>query len=349
MKNSEILSSFAALFSRADINMPSAADPDARVWDACQLGVVLRAVLVVQTFTAVGALFQAPTWSAWVADTALWTAATLPATLLWLMSACALKRPIARQPLPRQWAIGIGLGVLAGLAGCALLAWATLLTRPPWAGSAAAGGLMSGVLVAVLVWRAKAMLPAGTEARLTELQSRIRPHFLFNTLNSAIALVRAEPSRAEELLEDLSELFRHALGDARQAVSLAQELELAKRYIGIEQVRFGERLRVEWSLDPEADGARLPPLILQPLVENAVKHGVEPSPTGASLRIVTRRSGNVVVVKVINTVPAGKGRSGNGLALANVRERLALLHDVQGQFRCGMTDGVYQVRLELPL
>jgi two-component system sensor histidine kinase AlgZ len=197
--------------------------------------------------------------------------------------------------------------------------------------------------------RAKARMPADTSARLAELQSRMRPHFLFNTLNSAIALVRAEPLKAEALLEDLSELFHHALRDPQHAVPLASEIALARAYLAIEQVRFGERLRVQWALDPETDGAQLPPLLLQPLVENAVCHGVEPSTTGADVRISTQRRGSVAVIKVTNTVPEGQGLAGHGLALANVRERLLLLHDVQVQFRCGLRDGVFQVRIEVPL
>ena len=197
--------------------------------------------------------------------------------------------------------------------------------------------------------RAKGRTPADTAARLTELQSRIRPHFLFNTLNSAIALVRAEPAKAEALLEDLSDLFRHALIDQGPSVTLADEISLARRYLAIEQVRFGERLHVQWDLDAKADGARLPPLLLQPLVENAVRHGVEPSETGADVKISTQRRGSVVVIKVTNTVPAGQGERGHGVALRNVRDRLALLHDVQGQFRSALKDGVYQVRMEVPV
>ena len=162
-------------------------------------------------------------------------------------------------------------------------------------------------------------------------------------------MVRAEPAKAEALLEDLSDLFRQALKDSDEPVRLAQEIELAKAYLAIEQVRFGDRLRLEWDLDPAADDAILPPLLLQPLVENAVCHGVEPSPLGADVRISTQRRGSIVLIKVTNTVPNGQGAHGQGLALRNVRERLALLHDVQSQFRAGLKDGVYQVRIEVPL
>jgi len=161
-------------------------------------------------------------------------------------------------------------------------------------------------------------------------------------------LVRAEPGKAERLLEDLSDLFRHALMEQGESVTLAQEIALAKAYLAIEQVRFGERLRIGWAIDDAAGAARLPPLLLQPLVENAVKHGVEPSTSGADIRVSTERRGSRVVIKVSNTTPAAVSARGNGLALANVRERLSLLHDVQAQFHSGLKDGVYRVRIEVP-
>ena len=224
-----------------------------------------------------------------------------------------------------------------------------LLQPAQWWASAAAGALLSAVVLAGLFWRARAATPAATAARLAELQSRIRPHFLFNTLNSAIALVRAEPRKAEAVLEDLAELFRSALADPAESVTLGQEIALAQRYLDIEQIRFGDRLRVQWSLDASADAARLPPLLLQPLVENAVRHGVEPSASGAELKISTLRRGSTVVIKITNSAPAGAGPPGHGLALANVRERLFLLHDVQAQFKTAFKDGLFQVRLEIPL
>jgi two-component system, LytTR family, sensor histidine kinase AlgZ len=238
------------------------------------------------------------------------------------------------------------LGAISGLYGAALLA--LVGTKVPWLAAAFAGALFSGVLVAALVLRAKGRMPAETTARLAELQARIRPHFLFNSLNSAIALVREDPQRAEILLEDLSELFRHALVSKGDSATLAEEVQVARHYLAIEEVRFGERLRVEWSIDPRAGSARVPALFLQPLVENAVKHGVEPSDTGADVKITTQRRGSVVVIKVTNTVPAGQGKPGHGVALGNVRDRLRLLHDVQGQFQTALIDGLYQVRMEVP-
>jgi two-component system sensor histidine kinase AlgZ len=318
------------------------------VFDACHLGVILRAVLFVEAVMGVGAIFGAATPLEWLARVSLLTGGALPATLAWLILACNLKKLLARLPRAGQYAAGVALGALAALYGCGLLALVGFLEPAPYVACAFGGALLSAILVAALALRAKGKAPADTAARLSELQSRIRPHFLFNTLNSAIALVRAEPAKAEALLEDLSDLFRHALEDHGESVTLAEEIALARRYLAIEQVRFGERLQVEWALDPAADQARLPPLLLQPLVENAVMHGVEPSETGAQLKISTQRRGAMVVIKVTNTVPAGQGRAGHGVALDNVRDRLRLLHDVQSQFQTALKDGVYQVRMEVP-
>jgi two-component system sensor histidine kinase AlgZ len=345
MKDSQILSVFQDLASD-----PSAPEPTrALVFDACQVGVVLRAVLFVEAVAGVIAMFGATTFFDWVTHLALLTGGALPATLVWLIVACSLKKVLARLGSVGQQMAGVALGAVAGLYACGVLVMVGLLESAPWLASAFSGALLSAVLVAALVARARAITPAATAARLSELQSRIRPHFLFNTLNSAIALVRAEPAKAEALLEDLSDLFRHALMEQGEFVTLADEIALAQRYMAIEQIRFGDRIQVEWVLDPQASLAKLPPMLLQPLVENAVKHGVEPSAMGAQIRISTQRRGSSAVIKVTNTVPAGQGLRGNGVALDNVRDRLKLLHDVQGQFRSVLKDGVFQVRIEVPL
>ena len=327
----------------------------ALVFDACHLGVVLRAVLFVETVVGVGAMFVAETLYQWLATVALLTGGALPATLVWLGTACSLKTVLQRLSTAQQYAAGVVLGALAGAYACAMLKLANVAPpSPPWLASAACGALLSAMLVTALVLRARGRTPAATTARLTELQSRIRPHFLFNTLNSAIALVRAEPAKAEPLLEDLSDLFRHALVEQGESVTLAEEITLAQRYLAIEEVRFGHRLQVQWSLDPRTDAARLPPLLLQPLVENAVKHGVEPSPRGGKLKVMTELRGSRVVVRITNTLPSTDSRTdglprGHGIALDNVRARLALLHDVQGEFTAGVQVGLYQVRITLPV
>jgi two-component system, LytTR family, sensor histidine kinase AlgZ len=342
MKDSQILSAFQDLPAQP---RPAAA---VLVFDACHVGVILRAVLFVETVMAAGAMYGAATPMDWLWRIAFLSGAALPGTLAWLLVACSLKQVLARLAPPAQHAFGMAVGAAGGLFGCALSAMSGLPGPAPWAASACTGALLAAALVTALVLRAKGRMPADTAARLAELQARIRPHFLFNTLNTAVALVREDPRRAESVLEDLSDLFRHALADPGGSVTLAEEIALARRYLDIEQVRFGDRLQVEWALDPSAAGARVPPLLLQPLVENAVKHGVEPSATGAQVRISTQRRASTVVIKVTNTVPAGQGRGGQGVAQANVRDRLRLLHDVQAQFQTLLKDGVYQVRMEVP-
>lgn len=346
MKDTQILSVFHETASPlAEEAVPR---PAVLVFDACHVGVVLRAVLFVQVVVAVAAMFGTASPLEWLTRLSLITGGALPATLLWLIVACSLKKGLARLSPAMQQTAGIAMGALAGLYGCGVLALVGLLEPAPWWASAFGGALLSAALVAALVLRAKGRAPAAAAARLAELQARIRPHFLFNTLNSAISLVRAEPRKAERLLEDLSDLFRAALMAHGESVTLADEIALAKAYLAIEQVRFGERIRVEWALDERANAARLPPLLLQPLVENAVKHGVEPSTSGADIKVSTQRRGSRVLIKVSNTTPVAHSEPGSGLALDNVRERLSLLHDVQAQFHSGLKDGVFQVRIELP-
>ena len=345
MKESQILSGFSG------DGRGSQARVDSRplIFDACQVGVVLRAVLYVEAVLAVALMHVAGGWADWLARLGLVTAGALPATLLWLVAGCVTKRLIARLPMPGQYAVGVILGVLAGLYACGVLVMLNMSGPPRWVACATTGGLLSAGLVTALAWRVRGRLPAATRARLAQLQSSIRPHFLFNTLNTAIALVREEPAKAEMVLEDLSELFHHALAETVGHSSVGQEVTLARRYLEIEQIRFGDRLQVEWQLDERANAAQLPSLILQPLVENAVRHGVEPSASGAQLRVSTELRGQTVIIDVTNTVPAGQGRPGHGMALANVRERLQLLHDMEGGFRASLEDQLYRARIEVPL
>jgi len=320
-------------------------------FDVCHVGVVLRALLFVHGVVAVGVLFAASSWSAWLTLFALGAGSALPAVLMWLLLLCASKRTFVALPVPAQWGIAIGGGALCGAIG-SVLAWlpgAGTPGIPGWLAPAAAGAAIAAMLFQWLRLRAKATLPADTTARLAELQSRIRPHFLFNTLNSALTLVRLDPPRAEGVLEDLAELFRVAISDSAESVTLAEEIELAQRYLAIEQIRFGSRLRVSWELDPDAGAARVPPLLLQPLVENAVRHGIEPADEGGTIRVRTRVKLGRALIAITNSVPAVKSRPGSGMALRNVRERLRLMHDVAGQFEARLEGDAFRVQIVVPL
>jgi two-component system sensor histidine kinase AlgZ len=328
-------------------------------FDVCHVGVVLRAVLFVHGVLALGVAFAVADASAWWRQFATTSAVALPALLVWLITACSAARPLARLPAVVQWVAAIAWGGACALAALGLWNWVqwpeVSETMPLRAVAAsAAGAAMAAAFFLWLRQRARLQLPAATTARLAELQSRIRPHFLFNTLNTAIALVRIDPSRAETVLEDLAELFRVALADGgpQATTTLADELELARRYLQIEELRFGSRLQVRWELDPQADGARLPPLLLQPLVENAVKHGIEPAAHGGMLRVRTRVRRGQVEVLVANSLPgsaAPPAAPGHGIALRNVRERLQLMHDVAADFSARRHGDVYRVQIVVPL
>ncbi len=324
----------------------------ASAFDVCHVGVLLRALLFVHGVMAVGLLFAAGSWQGWLTLFPVGASSALPALLLWLVLLCGLKRVLEALPVPARWAVALGLGALCGAAGSVPAWWSAIgaVGIPGWLAPAAAGAAFAAVLFEWLHLRAQATLPAETTARLAELQSRIRPHFLFNTLNSALTLVRLDPPRAEGVLEDLAELFRVAIADSAESVTLHEEIELAKRYLAIEQIRFGSRLRVTWELDADAGSARVPPLLLQPLVENAVRHGIEPADDGGTIRVRTRVKLGRVLIAITNSVPiAAAARPGNGMALRNVRERLRLMHDVAAQFETRTEPGVFRVQIVVPL
>lgn len=348
----------AGLFDALGDLQPSEAAPVAApagdVFDVCHVGMVLRAVLFVEAVVALGIAFVDDGFADAGLRLALGSALALPALLLWLTLTCLLQRPLARLAPGGQWLAAGLLGGVCAAAGWALLQWASLgqFRVVGWPGPVASGAFLAIWLTVWLQLRNRAALPADATARLAELQSRIRPHFLFNTLNSALGLVRRDPQRAEALLEDLSELFRVALASDASRVTLGDEIELARRYLAIEQIRFGSRLQVVWQLEPAAAAAVVPPLLLQPLVENAVRHGVEPDPQGGVIRISSRVRRGQAWLSITNTMPATPRDGpapGHGIALQNVRERLRLMHDVAARFEIESDAQKFRVQLAIPL
>lgn len=206
------------------------------------------------------------------------------------------------------------------------------------------------VLLAYLRLHARAYSPALAEARLQALQARIRPHFFFNSLNAVLALIRRDPRRAEHALEDLADLFRALMSDGRGLVRLSEEITLLERYAAIEQLRLGERLRIAWELDGAPMDALLPPLILQPLLENAVYHGVEPATGAGDVLVRIERRGERVVARIENPHLTGEGahRAGNRMALDNIRERLMLFFDAEARLESRVADARYSVEIEIP-
>jgi two-component system, LytTR family, sensor histidine kinase AlgZ len=209
--------------------------------------------------------------------------------------------------------------------------------------------LAAASLLAYFHLHTRAFSPALAEARLQALQARIRPHFLFNSLNAVLSLIRRDPKRAERSLEDLADLFRTLMADARQFVRLADEIALLERYADIEQLRLGDRLRITWELDAAPSDALLPPMVLQPLLENAVYHGVEPGTGVGDVLVRVERRGDRVLATIENPhLEAGGQRAGNRMALDNIRERLALFFDAEARLETRIANGRYRVDIEIP-
>ncbi len=329
--------------------------PQTPVFEVCHVGVVLRALLAVQGLVLLGLALGADDLAQLGSRFLQACTVSVPALLAWLLVVCALRLRLAAWPRLRVRLALMSLGAL-----CAWTPWYLSLLLERYLGLGWEQRWLSGVAVAItgavaaaalmgwLSLRVRAQTPSGLQARWVELQSRIRPHFLFNTLNTAVALVRVDPQQAERVLEDLAELFRAALAAPDWTATLADEVLLARRYLDIEQLRFGPRLRIAWQLSPDCDAARLPPLLLQPLVENAVRYGVEPNEDGGDILVRSRRlRGGEIELLVRNSLRAS-APGGHGLALANVRERLHLLHDVAARFQVDAKPDRFSVRLIIP-
>jgi len=201
-------------------------------------------------------------------------------------------------------------------------------------------------------WRARQLALRAKQAEVDALQARIRPHFLFNALNTGIALVHARPQATEQLLLDLSDLFRAAIS-GREQVQLSEELALTQRYLEIERLRFGDRLQVQWNISQPLDAltnVTIPPLSIQPLVENAIKHGIEPSRGGGYVSVSLSSTPMSIAIDVRNSLPAGGGRSsvGHGIGLSAVRSRIQVFTAGEGGVEVREADGEHVATLTLP-
>jgi two-component system, LytTR family, sensor histidine kinase AlgZ len=280
---------------------------------------------------------------------------------------CVLRRPLARRTVAAGSAAVLGLLTLliAAISLCAYFigrthlvidsGGATLFPATPasfvlrnvWIGLVVSGLALRYFYVAH-EWRHSIELRAA--ARVHALQARIRPHFLFNSMNTIAALTRTDPPRAESAVQDLADLFRATLSDKHHTITLAEELEVARTYQRMEQLRLGARLKVEWKTDSLPGQALVPGLMIQPLLENAIYHGIEPRPEGGTVTISGDINAGLITVVVRNPLGAGpQQRDGNRLALANIRERLDLMYGERALMKSGTFDGEYIVTLRFPL
>ena len=187
------------------------------------------------------------------------------------------------------------------------------------------------------------------QARLDALRARIRPHFLFNTLNSIASLIDAKPQAAERAVEDLAELFRASLKESTQVVSVDDEIRTTKLYLGIEELRLEGRLIVDWDIDPSSLDGEIPSLILQPLVENAVYHGVARLPQGGTIHISIQATASQLLMRVENPVPETPGYSGGTqVAQSNIRQRLEAIYGDEAALSVAESKDNYRVDIVLP-
>ncbi|HQR04309.1 MAG TPA: histidine kinase [Rhodocyclaceae bacterium] len=214
--------------------------------------------------------------------------------------------------------------------------------------------LLASALAAVAalgwVWRQHGETPAMDEARLMALTSRIRPHFLYNSLNAVLGTIRSDPRAAETALEEMAELFRALMHDPRQLVPLSDEIALCRKYLDLERLRLGDRVQVQWSIDQLPPDAMVPPLMLQPLLENAVYHGIEPLQQPEPIGFHMTVSGRMLVIELTNPHESSQMHArGNRMALANIRERLEIFYGLAAYLNAEIKAGHYTVRIVLPL
>lgn len=312
-------------------------------------GVMLRVLLGINGLALLAALILAPDLAAWPGRYVELAAVVEPWLLLCLGLLAILRDALWRLPL--RLGQGAVLLLAGGLAFGLYAYWQSLL--PGDAGSAWRSALLAMAAAAIMLGyfelRNAAFSPAQSEARLAALNARIRPHFLFNSLNAVLSLIRARPQQAEAALESLSDLFRAAMRDPGELVSLADEIDLGRQYLELEALRLGDRLTVDWQIGTVAMDLPIPPLMLQPLLENAVYHGIEPAQEGGTVRISIAQQGDELRIAIANpTCGPAQHAPGNQIALANIRERLALYYDLEARLDIEVADNRHEVRIVLP-
>jgi len=315
--------------------------------DFRNLGVTARALIAVNLLALIAVLLVEPDWNTMLNAYVVGAAHFEPPLVASLLLLYALAPWLARMSYWSGGAVVLAL-VLAFSAATRLV-----LGESAPAGmvrTLALAAVTAALILAYLRLHTKAYSPALAEARLQALQARIRPHFLFNSLNAVLALIRRDPRRAERTLEDLADLFRALMSDGRNLVRLADEVTLLERYAAIEQLRLGDRLRMTWDLDHAPMDAMLPALVLQPLLENAVYHGVEPGTGVGDISVSIERRDAQVLVRIENPwlEPGAGTRAGNHMALDNIRERLMLFFDDEARLEARVEGVRYRVDIEIP-
>ena len=249
---------------------------------------------------------------------------------------CLLRKPIGNLGLVSGSTLAFMVVMIVTTLVGAAVEWVIDRGADPllrYLGQLAISGIITGLVFRYFYVQQRLRLQEQSElqSRIQALQSRIRPHFLFNSMNIIASLIASDPETAETVVEDLSELFRASLNDAGNQVPISEELDLCERYIRIESLRLGDRLNLVWDVAEILPGTRIPLLTLQPLLENAIYHGIQPLPEGGTIELQVRYEDDYVLVRIVNPVPAPSltsvGESqGNRMALQNIRSRLMVLY-----------------------
>lgn len=312
------------------------------------LGTVLRIVLVVNIGVELTVIAQAHSLKE------VFTGFLAPAvyaepylflelSLLWL-SGPSLSKLTLRAATLAVTAITLFCGIVVDLLAFSP-SWTHTLYVLFW------GLVAEAFLLYYFTLRDKALSPAITEAKLQALQSRIRPHFLFNSINAVMAIIRYDPVRAEEALQDMADMFRALMRDNRELAPLSAELELCRQYLAIEKLRLGDKLNVVWQNEHMPEDAMIPPLILQPLLENAVLHGIENAPKGGDVTINIFVSHGVLSAVLRNPYYPRETahQKGNRIALDNVKQRLALHFDAEAALETRIIDdAIFEAKIRMP-
>jgi two-component system sensor histidine kinase AlgZ len=321
-----------------------------RLPNFCNLGVMLRSLLIANVFVLAAALVRSASLESALSEFAIMGAFCEPLLIVSLVVLCAARRLLH--------SMGYAAALASIMAFELLAAWLISVAgtqvvsgdRPmPFTQVALLTVFVTACVLFYFDLRSRALSPAVAEARIQALQARIRPHFLYNSINAVLSLIRSEPRRAERALEDLADLFRVLMADNRTLTPIANEVELARQYLAIEEIRLGDRLKVTWRTDKMPADALVPPLVLQPLVENAVYHGVEPSPDGGEIAIDVGLVNGQLVMTLTNPLPAeSRAAAGNKMAQANIRERLQLHFDAEAGMKVEADGGIYRVTIRMP-
>ena len=314
------------------------------------LGVVLRALVLVHLGVLIYVFISINRWNEWInklTEISLWVE---PVLLISLAGLAVISAPLQKMNYQNAvmsvllWVFCVALSISNLFQNLIPLEHSVV----PWRFEFIALCVTFLLLHYYQLW-IRALSPRLAEARLVALQARIRPHFFFNSLNAVLSLIRSQPKLAERLLENLSELFRVAMGTETGLSTMAREVELAQGYLEIEKVRLGDRLQVEWHIDKMPKNALIPPLILQPLLENAIYHGIEPNIEPGIIQLNIFRVREEVHINIrnplLNSTPL---RRGNGMAQENVRERLLLYYDAEANLSINTGNDYYQIHIMLP-